>query len=410
MTACALILLLWVSALVLVSVSDLPLTLTVVIGLLCTLACIGATFIWLLSVTSRYVVEFNRTEDLSWMEVIKLSWGLLMGISEIVALNRNATKTKSWERLGRSKLLLIGPDQVVVVEQPNGTVLVLGSGMARLGPFDNIKAVVDLRRQLDTVKVDNVLTKDGMPLAVQFSVSYQVEPKVATDRRIAEQTENGQVERVMGTNLAVYGTTVQKAVCNVTSAGDWKQETRLASTQLLRDCFALWSLRDILMPPAESDLASSISKHIHDQQDTIRRIEVEVAKALASRTPDWGVKLWSIDIELVMIPDEVKGKLVEVWNAQLDKEVRLMEAESERIAFLKKAEAEARVAATFEQIRAVAGEKMIRRMGHFLAGRDIESEKELEFVQRLWGIGREFTDENVRKERIETLRDRAVQF
>ncbi len=369
LTACALILLLWVSALVLVSVSDLPLTLTVVIGLLCMLACIGAPFIWLLSVISRYVVEFNRTEDLSWMEVIKLSWGLLMGISEIVALNRNATKTKSWERLGRSKLLLIGPDQVVVVEQPNGTVLVLGSGMARLGPFDNIKAVVDLRRQFDAVKVDNVLTKDGMPLAVQFSVSYQVEPKVATDRRIAEQTENGQVERVMGTNLAVYGTTVQKAVYNVTSAGDWKQETRLASIQLLRDCFALWSFHDILKP---------LSEHIRDQQDTIRRIEAEVTKALASRTPDWGVKLCYIDIELVMIPDEVKSKLVEVWNAQLGKEIRLMEAESERIAYLKKAEAEARVVTTFERIKAAVSERMISQMERFLAGRDIENEEELE--------------------------------
>jgi len=99
----------------------------------------------------------------------------------------------------------------------------------------------------------------------------------------------------------------------------------------------------------------------------IHEIEREVRDRLARiALKNWGVRVDTVDITRIDMPDEVRDRVLDIWRAAWEQEIRLKEAQAEGRALLTVADAEARAIAKLEKVKWQARDELITQVTNAL--------------------------------------------
>jgi regulator of protease activity HflC (stomatin/prohibitin superfamily) len=240
-----------------------------------------------------------------------------------------------------------------------------------LKQYEQIRAIFELRPLWETRELENVLTKDRIPLTIVIGVGFQIEPKAVTDQRPESFVEpHGEaLTEVIGTLYKVYKATLEKAVYHITPDG-WSVLTPAVAQNLLRDIIATYNFDEIFKRVGEVEGEPG---GFDPDQRTIKEIENKIMGSLSAAAPEWGAEAQGVDIREIRIREDVLEKMLDWWGAEWKRRIAIKEAEGEReativkvdgerIALLRSAEAEARALTALERVKAEARGEMIRQM------------------------------------------------
>ncbi len=265
-------------------------------------------------------------------------------------------------RLGGPGVLVVRPGNAVVLERGGTTTRVVGPGVHKLEGFETIKrpnqgkGIIDLRPQEGNA-IAKVLTKDGIPLDMHVSQSWQIEPKPVTDTRRSSQLAGGEATTpVLGApEYPVYEATVRKAVFATPPEG-WEGLFPEAALNVLRDVVATYTLDEIFS--LEDSTAPRPDRRI------VRRIEEQVVDRYDPS--EFGVSYRSLDIRHVDVPEDVRAQMVRRWKQAQEWKLRVQEAIAEREALIKLSEGRAQALGNLEQAKLSARTNMARMVSGIL--------------------------------------------
>jgi regulator of protease activity HflC (stomatin/prohibitin superfamily) len=266
--------------------------------------------------------------------------------------------------IGGPGLAVIRPGHAVVFERGGKITRVAAPGLIRLEQFERIQDIVELKPMWSSQVLENVLTKDRIPLRITFGVGFHIESTSEANAQPENHAPGGVVHTPVLSDgvYAVYAGSIQKAV--FATAADWKTVSFAFGENLLRDIVATLYFDQIFEKtdgpndsgdPDKSDPDERTIREIEDEfivkggfspdERTIREIEKEIIKRHRVAAPSWGVHTSTVDISLIEPPSKALEKMIEVWAARHAAREELIKARGERYALLVEAKAD-REAAT----------------------------------------------------------------
>ncbi len=222
-------------------------------------------------------------------------------------------------RLGGPGLVIIHPNSAVVFERGDKLTKVELGGFVTTERFERPGKIIDLRPQSANQLVEDVLTKDGVPLKIELRIFYQI-------RRQGEQ--------ILSEPYPVQKRDVFKAAYNV---NDWKAATEFLGYDILRDVVAELNLDEVyeVDPRTGKPIArASIKKEVMDR--------------LNKMTLTWGTEITWVDIGKIEMPEEAREQLLEKWTSKA-------KAETLGVIETAKARAESQMIAAVGEALKVAG-------------------------------------------------------
>ncbi len=241
---------------------------------------------------------------------------------------------------GGDTLGLLGPSFVVVNK---GTVVVterfgrfkrIADRFFTSEPFEYSMAAINVRPQTDAVKVEGLLTRDGVAVEVELLVRYQIR------RGSAE----GRYDEFTWDDLLAYDP--EAVLAAAFKVDDWQKAVRDQTVLRAQEVVARYTLDDI-SDPAMRRTASGVSSPREEVVEEIReRLESDVAQ--------WGVEILEMAIKDVEIARRQPGVLRTVrryrevtWErairelrAETDRLVTIIAAEGDRAAIEERARAQ----------------------------------------------------------------------
>ncbi len=199
------------------------------------------------------------------------------------------------DQLGEPKVAVVKPYNAVVFEQGGNITRVEGPGTFLIERFEFPKHIIDLRPQWESFEVEEVLTKDKVPLHIKCGLGYRIESREQTAERgedPREMVEGRRFPGIISEEYPVCKRTIFKAAYG--PAGDWKITTKGATITKLREVIAEFELQDIY----RLDLA-----------EVGRRTKEEVTNI----AHHWGVNVGTVNIDTVEALETVRKQ---VWGTE----------------------------------------------------------------------------------------------
>jgi len=216
----------------------------------------------------------------------RLVFGLLRGF-QIIREGRTTFPTSPGPVMG-PVLLIIGPNNCVILEGGSRQTRISGPAIFRTGRFEYVRTIYDLRQRQVSRKISSVMTSDLLETTVTLTATYgiRVAPRASRGERLLRPAEINMVQQV--------DSWMQ----------DWEAGTRSEIEASVRVAVAALPLAGILAPPQFANLAGRILN-------------------LANRQlRPWGVAIQRLVVESVQPEQQVKDATVSQWVAakQIDVE------------------------------------------------------------------------------------------
>jgi regulator of protease activity HflC (stomatin/prohibitin superfamily) len=306
-----------------------------------------------LFISTRWILAISQSFDVSFGRAFKIVLAQIFNTSQqyLIIENGKITVEKpkgALSNFGGPGVLVIGPGNVVVLERGGKMTRMAGSGLCELKRFEYPKrppaqkGIVDLQPQWAMDTVEDMLTKDGIPLTIQVGMSYQIEPKAVTDERVAtDPRERARYRKVIDSPpYQVYEETIRRAVFETTAAG-WKSLFPWGAINAMRDVVAVYTL-DQIFPPTPSPAPNPDARMVKAIEDEVKR----------RFNPAWaGVRLIGFDILQVAMPKEVRERMIQRWTVPVDRQLQIEQARAERDVLIERSAGRARSLAQLEQAR-----------------------------------------------------------
>lgn len=190
---------------------------------------------------------------------------------------------------------MLGPGMVViragsaaVFERSGKITRIVGPGFYLTEPFEHLSSVVDLSLQSETWTLEDVLTKDSVPLEVEFTVQY----RIMLD----------QPALIAKAEYRLDDDAIRRAV--LTSA-DWNRQTKVVAESILRDTIATRFL-DEIYDPRSLRFSSGATPRVPLQHELRRRLSRESQR--------WGVEAVRVTLDRLTLPREVEQRMIEAWD------------------------------------------------------------------------------------------------
>jgi hypothetical protein len=168
-------------------------------------------------------------------------------------------------------LVIIKPDNTVVLEMGPKQTAIRGPGIARTRSYEYVKSIYDLREHSLPMQLDNVLTRDMMATIVRLKVMYRIDISLESrtgERRALTPEEIDIIQRIHS------------------STTDWKETARGAVEACVRQVIAGMSLRDTLSPAGsrriEEDVRYLSNRMLDEWHITVHRL---IAEEVRPSTP-----------------------------------------------------------------------------------------------------------------------------
>ncbi len=388
--------------------------LSTVMGLITGAFVVGVPLLAVMLASSEYILALHEVHGIRRGDALRVLWSLIMGINYPWMIIEDGKVTESKPKgilpaVGGPGLAVIRAGNAVVFQRAGKISQVCSSGLFLLKQYERIRAIFELRPLWETRELENVLTKDRVPLTVVMGVGFQIEPQKVTHQRPESFVEpNGEaLSEVVGTLYKVYRATLEKAVYHMTPDG-WDVLTPAVAQNLLRDIIATYNFDEIFKRVGEVEGIEIEGEEgpggFDPDERTIKKIEDKIMEKLSAAAPEWGAEAQGVDIREIRIREDVLGKMLDWWGAEWKKRIAIKEAEGERkativkadgerIAFLKLADAEARALAALEGVKDEARGKMIRRMMDAL--NQVDKEMALRFISVVEQLSRDMVADNI---------------
>lgn len=324
-------------------------------------------------VSSEYILGFHYDYGVTRSESLRLLFSMIFATNYLTAAVSEGKEIKG--RAGGLLKFLGGPGKVVI-RPGNAVVFEKGGNISRIkGPSvvitkrgEFIKAIVDLRPQFELREAENVLTRDRVPLKLTLGVGFQIESKKEVDARPESRIPpDGEAlsPLISQDPYQVYEGTIRKAVYNTTEAG-WKGTVPGASESIIRDIILTYNLDEIF------DLSGvpTPDGFFPTKQRIIEQIEGRANQVLENICPNWGVKYGGVDLRVIEMPDEVRERMLAVWETEWKGKIKVREAQAEglagRVSVVQEAEARARAIARVQGAKYNLIQRMITDMARSL--------------------------------------------
>lgn len=349
-------------------------------GLIGGLLTVGALLLLFTFPSSEFILALHEFAGVKRADALRWLWSLIMGIQhpwQVVEDGKvTVTKPKGvFGEIGGPGVVVIRPGNAVIFERGGELTRIEGPGVYKTKRFERIKEVVDLRPQWSTIKTENMLTKDRVPLMFEAGVGYQIEPKQDTDRRIEKAESKGKEfkweyekgNEVIEGIYPVYKDSVFRAVYRVSRAG-WRLIMQAVADSFLRDVVIAYTLDQLYeLPEAEE---GELKEELRESPRIIAEIEDQVKKKLEKAAIGIGVRIGTFDIKSVTMPEEVRERVLQWWEAEWKRKIAVKEAKGERQAMIEKAMGKAWALERLEGVKADARRRMIRQLVNAIEGVD----------------------------------------
>jgi regulator of protease activity HflC (stomatin/prohibitin superfamily) len=333
----------------------------------------------LVRLSTQFLLGMHDWEGVSSGDAADFLWSALIGTNQpwVVVENGEVVGGKKkgiFHTLGGPGLVVVRPGNAVVLQRTGEISQIVGPGLHRVRRHEKIRQIVRLGPLWKTEDVENVLTRDGVPLTIRLGVGYGIEPKEDTDKRGGPSVNR----RVIKGDFPVYEDTIRKAVLNVTPIG-WEITGCVGCESQLRDIIGTYTL-DQLFGLNTVRRAAEQGGELHESQRVIKRIEERILNSFApAAAAGFGIKVRMVDIQSVKVPDQVEQRMLEAWSAEWQQRTETAIRTTAARAFTKmeRIKYEARNAA-FDQVFGA-----IRRGLELFDGEDPRFDRYVETISRL---------------------------
>ncbi len=284
-------------------------------GLLAALA-VPLTLFLLVRLSSQVVLAMHEWEGATPGDAFAYLWSIIVGINQpwVVVENGEVVGGKKrgiFHMMGGPGLLIVRPGNAVVLQHTGTISQIVGPGRHRVRRHEKIRQIVRLGPLWETKNVENVLTRDGVPLTIRLGVGYGIELKEDTDRRAGPPAN----PRVIEGDYPVYEDTIRRAVLNVTPAG-WEVTAVAGCESRLRDIVGTYTL-DQLFGLETLERAADEGVEFHESERVVKRIEQRILDNFAPiAAATFGVRIRTVDIQSVKVPEQVEERMLEAWSTE----------------------------------------------------------------------------------------------
>lgn len=208
---------------------------------------------------------------------------------------------------GPGNLVIDGASAALIERQGIHRVLTVGSHF--LDQIDRIRGFVDLRLQQGEFRLENVFTKDNIPLDLTVTVQYRIMQDQDILLRRSRYTPDPQAVR-----LAVL------------AALDWKAQAEATMRGKIRDLIAEYYLNDIHGTYPDEAASRPFIQSPRPESPRVP-LQRQLTDVLDSAVEQWGADVVRVTVDEIKMPEQVKETLRKAWAALWKNRIEIQEAE-----------------------------------------------------------------------------------
>lgn len=232
--------------------------------------------------------------------------------------------------LGGPGVLIVEEGNVAILMQSGRITRVVGMGITWLDYFERVHMAVPLSPQSGKFSVKDIATLDGIILReIEFSVRYRIDPGNQTSTSGAAYP---------------YDEKLIREKIGSPEGGNWRWNPQGALDAAARDFIGQLRFEDMFAISGE----------------TRQQLISDIQNRLSEYAQNAGVRVLSVSIGSVRLPDEIKQALEEKKLAELNRQKAIIEAEAKKETLTRQGEGEALALRMKQREKIEMREKMLR--------------------------------------------------
>ncbi len=290
--------------------------LSVLMGLLGSVLTIVLPLYLILRVSTEWILALGESMGVNRNLAWRLLFSLVLRINKPYIIvedgERKVTKPAGiLETIGGPGLVVVRPFNAIVCEQSGQVSKIVGAGVTTLEKFEFIKAALSLRSKWECFELEDVMTKDNVPLLVRGGVSFRImDATTAREHRDQADPVVRRWREIVGEpDYPVHQWTLYKAVYGVSESKDWDwiQQAKGVAGAQVRVAISQYRLDEIFIVDEQLRVAmrAPIAKTIADK----------ATDAANKLTIDWGVNTNLLVIDYLEMPAKVQEDFLERWRS-----------------------------------------------------------------------------------------------
>jgi regulator of protease activity HflC (stomatin/prohibitin superfamily) len=328
------------------------------LGLIVAAFCILGFVVASVWISSDLILILSQTSGMGRWAALKCLFLMTLGIWCPWAIVEDGKVTKVRpEGLLETPLgpgiVVIRPGNAVVFEWGGKVTHIEGPGVAKSKRYEIIKKVVDLRPQWHSLKAEEVLTQDRIPLAFKMTVGYQLQPKADADNSGPPQPTTEASKGEITGDYPVYKESVYRSVFRLDPVTPEKAVQATADS-FLRDEVRTYNLDDLY--------DYSMADTIKSRGDAILQIEDRIKARLEQQMHNWGLKLLGADISTVAMPEDMGERVLDWWATAWRSQSLVTQAAGERQAMAERGLGQAEAFEAVERKKQEVRQRITRQL------------------------------------------------
>lgn len=351
-----------------------PFTMGVVatgLGLGSVMLCVLAASLLVAGLYGLAMVRWPNGERLSWPQAVAYTMRSIFGRDTVLLVidgeewnklpssEEDKCRVKLW---GGPAWLVIYPGRVVALHYRGQLTRIESAGTVMIDPAEEIKAILPLGGKSNSQELENVLTKDKIALRLKVAHGAQIEPAEDTKKRLDEavNTANLELREARRSNTQNETEATRQSMEKATQALEKAKKSRseLENDRLIGDdsghCYEnilrkiamgspnIWeafkgsvgsNLRDVILTETFEKLFELKGDHeaVDPRIDKrkIKEIEDSVKKNAQKPKLNDGLILKFVDIAEVAFHEELRRKINEEVETQIDERIQQTKARIE---------------------------------------------------------------------------------
>lgn len=268
--------------------------------------------LWLIIfVSAEWMLVLRKTYGLDRKLAMKLLLYLALGIGRaVIVVDEGEVKSTQPEgplhKFGAPVVVVVKPYNAIVLVHGTRVSRIEGSDLIRLQKDEEIKAVIDLRPQGQDFALE-VLTQDNVPVKVDGSVSFRIEPASETRRqRSAGDHEMNQFKGVIAGPYPVYRSTLYRTAFEVTAGKNWQSQIQGNAGGQVAAAIRGFRVDQIFV--VDDD------ERVRTEMTALQEIIAKAKARAVEAARDWGVQVNGLNIIGIRMPDEAQKAFLARWR------------------------------------------------------------------------------------------------
>lgn len=295
---------------------------SILIGVIASLSGVVVPFLLLVAIAVVGVLKWHKYEGISFTQLFSYLARSILGVNyfsvvvEEGELKGKEEDIKLLEGVGGPGWLKVYPGQVVVLHRGGKITRVVAPNSVMLEPEEKIKVIVPLTGQGGENTIENVLTRDRIPITLTIAHKAQVEPAAETEERLGEDIRG---DKIIGDEYDKCYERIAKLVA-ARAPKVWDSMKGAVAS----------NVKDVIMTCDFADLFSvnGAGKDLEIRVNNRKIAEIErfVLERAKESGPGKGIVLRGVDISEVHFPEEIQVKITKQVTALIEEEIKRTEA------------------------------------------------------------------------------------